>query len=171
MLSDRCLPCLSVTLVYCGQTVGWITMRLGMQVVCGRGHIVLDGNPLPLPQRGTAPNFRFISVVAKWLDGLRCHSVRRYRLRPRRLCVRWGPSSPLQKETERPAQFSAHVHCGQRVGCITMPLGMEVGLSPGEFVLDGDPASCPKRGLSPPQFSAHVYCGRTAARIKMPYTW
>ena len=27
-----------------------------------------------------------------------------------------------------------------------MPLGMEVGLSPGEFVLDGDPAPSPKRG-------------------------
>jgi len=25
-------------------------------------------------------------------------------------------------------------------------LGMEVGLSPGEFVLDGDPAPSPKRG-------------------------
>jgi len=25
MLSDRCLPCLSVKLVYCLQTVGWIT--------------------------------------------------------------------------------------------------------------------------------------------------
>ena len=24
-------------------------------------------------------------------------------------------------------------------GCINMPLGMEVGLSPGDFVLDGDP--------------------------------
>jgi len=24
-------------------------------------------------------------------------------------------------------------------GCIKMPLGMEVGLSPGDFVLDGDP--------------------------------
>ena len=27
-----------------------------------------------------------------------------------------------------------------------MPLGMEVGLSLGEFVLDGDPAPLPKRG-------------------------
>ena len=27
-----------------------------------------------------------------------------------------------------------------------MPLGMEVGLSPGEFVLDGDLAPSPKRG-------------------------
>jgi len=31
-----------------------------------------------------------------------------------------------------------------------MPLGMEVGLSPGDFVLDGDPAR-------PLKFSAHVY--------------
>ena len=30
-----------------------------------------------------------------------------------------------------------------------MVLGMEVGLSPGEFVLDGDPANLPKRGALP----------------------
>jgi len=47
-----------------------------------------------------------------------------------------------------------------------MPLGMEVGLGPGDFVLDGDPAP-PKKGHSP-QFSAHVYCGQTAEWIKMP---
>jgi len=47
-----------------------------------------------------------------------------------------------------------------------MPLGMEVGLSPGDFVLDGDPAPLPKRRRSP-QFSAHVYCGQTARWIKM----
>jgi len=29
-----------------------------------------------------------------------------------------------------------------------MPLGMEVGLNPGEFVLDGDPAPSPKGGRS-----------------------
>jgi len=44
---------------------------------------------------------------------------------------------------------------------------MEVGLSPGDFVLDGDPAPSPKRGGAP-QFSAHVYCGQTAAWIEMP---
>jgi len=48
-----------------------------------------------------------------------------------------------------------------------MPLAMEVGLSPGDFVLHGDPAPLPKKGQSP-QFSAHVYCGQTAASIKMP---
>jgi len=35
-----------------------------------------------------------------------------------------------------------------------MPLGMEVGLGPGDFVFDGDPAT-------PTQFLAHVYCGQT----------
>jgi len=64
---------LSVTLVYCGQTVGWINMKLGVQVGFGPGHIALHGDPAPLPQRGTAPSFRPISVVAKWLDGSRYH--------------------------------------------------------------------------------------------------
>ena len=33
-----------------------------------------------------------------------------------------------------------------------MPLGMEVGISPGDFVLDGDPALSPKNGAEPPIF-------------------
>jgi len=44
--------CLSVTLVYCGQTVGQIKMKLGMQIGLGPGHIVLDGDPAPSPPRG-----------------------------------------------------------------------------------------------------------------------
>ena len=48
-----------------------------------------------------------------------------------------------------------------------MALDMEVGLNPGDFVLDGDPASSLKRGRSLP-ISAHVYCGQTAAWITMP---
>jgi len=50
--------------VYCGQTAGWINMPLGMEVSLGPGHIVLDGDPAPLI-RGTAPQFRPVSVVAK----------------------------------------------------------------------------------------------------------
>jgi len=30
-------------------------MKLGMEVGLGPGHIVLDGDPAPLPKRGTAP--------------------------------------------------------------------------------------------------------------------
>jgi len=46
---------------------------------------------------------------------------------------------------------------------------MEVGLGPGDLVLDGNPAPSTKRGLRPPpKFSADVYCSQTAAWIKMP---
>ena len=49
-----------------------------------------------------------------------------------------------------------------------MPLGMEVGLSPGDFVLDGDPPPLPKKGAEPPpQFLAHVHCGQMAGWIQM----
>ena len=56
------LSVLSVTLVYCGQTVGWIKMKLRMEVGLGPGHwiglslgdIVLDGHPAP-PKSGTTP--------------------------------------------------------------------------------------------------------------------
>jgi len=47
-------------------------------------------------------------------------------------------------------------------------LGMEVGLNPGDFVLDGDPAPPPPKGAQLPQFLARVYCDQTAGWIKMP---
>jgi len=50
-----------------------------------------------------------------------------------------------------------------------MALGMEVCLSPGDFVLDEDPDPLPKKGAEPPpQFSVHFDCGQTAGCIKMP---
>ena len=55
MLSDRCPVCLDVTLVYCGQTVRWIQMKLDLEVGLGPGHVVLDGDPALPPPKGTAP--------------------------------------------------------------------------------------------------------------------
>ena len=51
-----------------------------------------------------------------------------------------------------------------------MPLGMEVGLSPGNFVRWGpSPPSQKGVGAPPPRFFlTHVCCGQTAACIKMP---
>ena len=49
-----CLSCMSVTLVYCGQTIGWITMPLGTEAGLGPGDIMLDGDPAPSTERGTA---------------------------------------------------------------------------------------------------------------------
>jgi len=59
MLSVRCLSVLSVlsvTFVHCGQTVGLIKMKLGLQVGIGPGHIVLDGDPVPPLPKGHSPH-------------------------------------------------------------------------------------------------------------------
>jgi len=39
---------------------------------------------------------------------------------------------------------------------IKMVLGMEVGLSPGDFALDEDPAPSPKKGASPQIFDPYL---------------
>jgi len=49
-----------------------------------------------------------------------------------------------------------------------MALGMEVDLSPGDFVFDGDPVPPRKKGTAPTQFMARVYCCQMAGWIKMP---
>jgi len=84
MLSDRCL---SVMLVYCGQTVRWIKMALGMDMGLGPGHIVLDGNPAPLHKKGAEPqNFRTMFIVTKRLDGSKWHLAWRWALVLATLC-------------------------------------------------------------------------------------
>ena len=61
-----CLSCLTVTLVYCGQTIGWIKMPLGTEVGLGPDDIVLDGDCSSHMDRGTAvPTFWAMSIVAK----------------------------------------------------------------------------------------------------------
>jgi len=72
MLSDRCLSCLSVTFVHCGQMLGRMKVKLCVQIGLGPGHIVLDGDPAPL-------NFRpmFITVIVISLEHCTMHS--RYR--------------------------------------------------------------------------------------------
>ena len=51
--------------VCCGQAAGCIKMSLVRVIGLGPGHIVLDWTQLPIPERGTAPNFRSMSIVAK----------------------------------------------------------------------------------------------------------
>jgi len=64
MLWDGCLSCLSVTLVYCGQT---IKMPLRAEVGLGPGNIVLDGDPASPSRKGAQqpPNFWPKSIVAQ----------------------------------------------------------------------------------------------------------
>ena len=57
MLSDHCLSVLSVclvTLVYCGQTVGWIKMPLATEVGLGQATLCYMKTQLP-PKRAQQP--------------------------------------------------------------------------------------------------------------------
>jgi len=101
-------------------------------------------------------------IVAKRLDWSRwILSCSRPQPWPR--CVRWGPSSPKPKEAQRP-QFLSHIYCIQMAGSIKMPLGREVGLSPSDIVLDGDPAPPSQKGAESPNFRPIS----VVAWIKMP---
>jgi len=68
-------------------------MKLGVQIGLGPGHFVLDGDPLPLPKRGTVPNFRPTNV-AKWLDGLKCHFGVEVGLGPDDFVLDGDPATP-----------------------------------------------------------------------------
>jgi len=84
-------------------------------------------------------------------------------LGPGHIVLDGDPDPLLKKGAEPPPQFSALVCCGQRAGWITMPLGMEVGLDPSDFVLDEDLA--PPRRDTAPKSSCR---GQTAGWMKMP---
>ena len=115
-------------------------MQLGTEVGLGPGHTVLDGDPAPPPQRGTARNFGPYLLRP---NGCMDQDATRHGacLGPGDLVLDGDPApgSPPQKGGGAP-KFSAHVYCGQTAGWIKMVLGTAVGLSPGDFVLDGDPA-------------------------------
>ena len=130
-------------------TAAWVKMSLGPEVSLGPDDIVLDGG---------APSI--FGPRPLWSNGCMDQDATWYGGRPRftRHCVRWGPSSPPLKRHS--PQFSANVRFGQTAGWTKMPLGIEVGFGPGDFVFDGDPSAPPeKKGTAPTQFLAHVYCG------------
>jgi len=60
-------------------------------------------------------------------------------------------SYPQKKAQTHPAQFLAHVYCGQMAGWMKTLLGTEVDLGPGHIVLDGVPAPA-KGAQQPPSF-------------------
>jgi len=100
MLSDRCLSvCLSVTLVYCGRTVGWIKMKLGTEVGHGLGHIVLDNDRAPPPQKGTQHTPSIFGPHLLWPNGWMDQDATWYG------GVRWGLSSPNKGEAQQPPLF------------------------------------------------------------------
>jgi len=105
-------------------------MKLGVQIGLGPGHIVLDGDPAPLLQRGGAPYIRPIYVMSAWIKMPLGMEVG---LGPGNFVLDGDPAPPPQKGGGAPLKFSAHVYCGQTAGWIKMVLGTEVGLNQGSL--------------------------------------
>ena len=136
-------------------------MPLGTELDLEPNVIVL-GPQLPLTKKRAEPPSPIVGpcLVAKRLDRSRWHLACSWVLVHATLCC-MGTQLPSPKGGQSP-QFSAHFYCDQTAGCIKMPLGMAVGLSPGGFVLDGDPAHClhVKFHLDPPSHLATTHMGR-----------
>ena len=135
-------------------------MPLGIEVGLSPGDIVLDGDPAPLPKKGSEPPSPIFGPCLLWPNGWVDQDGNWYGggpwFRPGHIVLDGNPAL-LPKKGQSPP-FWAHLYCGQRAGCIKMPIGTEIGLSTGDFVLDGDPAPPQKEGGAA-QFSVHVYCG------------
>ena len=99
-------------------------MALGMEVGLGPGHIVLDGDPAPLPKKGTEPPFSAHFYCDQTAGCMKMPLGMEVGLGPGDM----GTQLPSPKEAQR-LQFSANVRCGPMAGWINMPLGMEVGLA------------------------------------------
>jgi len=132
-------------------------MPLGTEVGLSLRDIVLDGDPFPKGAQ-PPPNFRPMSVVAKRLDGLRCHLVWRYALAQATMYSMGTQLPPEKRHTHHHPIFGA---------CLLWPNSrMDEDATwygsrprPRPYCIRRG-HSCPRKGHSSlPLFSAHVYCG------------
>jgi len=149
-----CLSCLSVTLVYCGQTVGWIKMKLVMQVGLGPGHIVLDGDPALPPPNGYIPQFSAHICCGQMAGGIKMPLGMEVSLGPGDFVLDGDPAAPPPPKGGRAPNFRPMSNGTKRLGGSRWHLAWRwaLGLGPGDFMLDGDPSPLPKRGQSPSNF-------------------
>jgi len=140
-LSVRCLSVLSVCNVGALWPNGWTDQDETWHAGRPRpwSHWVRWGPRSPSPKGG---RLQIFGPCLLWPNGCMDQDGTWHwgRPRPRRLVLDGDPAPLPKKGAEPPPQFSAHFYCGQTARCINMPLGMEVGFSPVDFVLDGDPA-------------------------------
>ena len=80
-------------------------MPLDAEAGLGLGHIVLDGDPAPPTRKEhSAPNCRPMCVVAKRLDGSKCHLFNVV-LGPDHIVLDGDPSAHVYWPNGRPSQF------------------------------------------------------------------
>ena len=97
-----CLSVSSMTLVYCGQTVGWIEMKLGVEVGLGPGHIVLDVDPAhPLPPNGHRAHITILAHIycgqtAGWIKMPKMPLGTKVGLGPGDIVIDGDPAPPMK---------------------------------------------------------------------------
>jgi len=97
--------------VYCDQTTGWIKMPLGMEVSLDPGHIVLDGDPTPLPKKGA--QFSAHVYCAQTAGWIKMPLGTKVGLDPGHIVLHGDPAPPPTRGTA--PQFLVHAYCGQTV--------------------------------------------------------
>jgi len=126
----------SLAHVCCGQTAGWIKMALGTDVSLGPGHIVLDGDPAPLPKKGTEPHPNFRPIFL-WPNGWMHQDATWYMdvsLSPGDFVLDGDPA-PSPKGAEPTSIAAKRLHASR---CHLV-----------RDVIDGDPAPSPLKGTAP----------------------
>ena len=117
----------------------------------GPSDIILDGDQLAHGKRHSSPHFSAHVVcgqTAGWIKmplGMEVGlgPVTLYQMGIQYSPTERGTAAPVSKFTGAACVRIIRSPCGQTAGWIKMPLGMDVGLGPGDIVLDGDPAPPP----------------------------
>jgi len=125
-------------------------MKLGTEVGLGPGHIVLDGDPAPTPQKRHSPQFSaHVCCYGQTARSIRMPLGTEVGLGAGDIVLDGDPAPPPPEREHSTTSFGPCLLC-QTVGLIKMKLGTDVGLGPRHIVLDGDPAPSPQRtGHSP----------------------
>jgi len=151
-------------------SVGWIKMKLGMQVGIGPCNIVLDGDPaLPLPKVGGAsPLFSAHICCGQMAGWIKLPLGREVGLNPSEIVLDGHQAPAPQKGVEPPIFRPCLLWPNGSMDQDVTSLGRKVGHIPSDIVLDGDPAPPPPKGDGTP-ISTHTCCGHMAGWIKMPF--
>jgi len=156
--------------VFCGQTVGWIKMKLRGDVGLGPGHTVLDGDPASPPQTRHSPQLSAhvcCGQTVGWIKKFKAPLGTDVDLGPDNIVLDGDHAPPPKKivgaTAPHPPNFGPCIVAKrQHRSGWHFVRGKSQPKPPGR-------SSLLKRGTAaPPQFSDHVCCGQTAGWIEMP---
>jgi len=102
---SRSLSVLSVTLVYCRQTVPYIKMKLGTQVGLGPGPHCVRLKPRSPPRKGHSPQFMAHICCGQMAGWIKMPLGREIGLGPSDIVLDGNPAPPPQKGAEIPSNF------------------------------------------------------------------